>query len=381
MKQLFYPLLTLLALSGCSRMEGLAPAAAPSSFSSSSSPGTGTGGQAGVLTAGEWSDLRDWAFWQSVLQRSEWTTLPATWQLYPTERYTVTLTSLNGQPLAGAHVMLGGGTAGITEAVTNRLGEAELFPTLFQPAAATAPLSVQVRYQGQTFAAAPLVATEHQATRTVAVQPAPASAVDIMFVVDATGSMGDEISYLKNELRDVIDRTKGQVPGTDLRLASVFYRDKGDDYLTRAQPFTSDANQLLAFVQAQQADGGGDFPEAVDEALAVALQQDWRTEARCRLLFLVLDAPPHPEAAARIQALTQQAASRGIRLIPVTASGIDLNTEFLMRALAVSTSGTYVFLTDDSGIGNTHLTPTVGPYQVEYLNNLLVRLITAYSRS
>ncbi len=50
-----------------------------------------------------------------------------------------------------------------------------------------------------------------------------------------------------------------------------------------------------------------------------------------------------------------------------------------MRFMAISTNGTYVFITNDSGIGNEHLEPTVGEYQVEYLNDLLVRLINKYS--
>ena len=52
-----------------------------------------------------------------------------------------------------------------------------------------------------------------------------------------------------------------------------------------------------------------------------------------------------------------------------------------MRFMAISTNGTYVFITSDSGIGNPHLEPTVGEYEVEFLNDLLVRLINKYSES
>ncbi|HEY0108510.1 MAG TPA: hypothetical protein VGB67_02715, partial [Fibrella sp.] len=60
--------------------------------------------------------------------------------------------------------------------------------------------------------------------------------------------------------------------------------------------------------------------------------------------------------------------------------GIDKETEFLMRMLAIGTQGTYVFITNDSGIGNTHLIPSVGDYQVEYLNELMLRLIVKYAK-
>ena len=101
-------------------------------------PGAGNNGQAGVITAGEWNDLNNWSFWLSVLQRPAWAPLPAKWQLYPTERYTLTLTTSTGQPLPGARVTLGSAgsaNSGVTAAVTDRLGRAEFFPNLFQAGA------------------------------------------------------------------------------------------------------------------------------------------------------------------------------------------------------------------------------------------------------
>jgi hypothetical protein len=94
-------------------------------------------------------------------------------------------------------------------------------------------------------------------------------------------------------------------------------------------------------------------------------------------LFLLLDAPPHHEQAVitSLQSSITAAAAAGIRVIPITASGIDKETEYLMRSFAITTGGTYVFITDDSGVGNDHLEASVGDYQVEKLNDLMVRLI------
>ena len=50
-----------------------------------------------------------------------------------------------------------------------------------------------------------------------------------------------------------------------------------------------------------------------------------------------------------------------------------------MRFTAITTNGTYVFLTDDSGIGESHLVPTTGKYEVELLNELILRLIMKYT--
>jgi hypothetical protein len=368
-------------LQSCSdASESSAPDAA---FAGTASPSGGNNPpRAGVMTAGEWSDLNNWSFWQNLREKPEWAAYEGHWQFYTSSRYTITLTDQAGQPLADARVSLGltPATTGVTAAVTNRQGRAELFPALFVSNSYAAPLTLHVTYQGRAYTPDPVEPTEHRATRALPVGATPTTPVDIMFVVDATGSMGDEINYLKAELHDVITRADAQLPAADLRMASVFYRDHGDEYLTRTQPFTNNVNQLLTFVRNQQAGGGGDFPEAVDEALNEAFQQQWSTEARCRLLFLVLDAPPHDRNKARIQQLTRQAAQRGIRIVPVTASGINRTTEFLMRGLAMSTGGTYVFITGHSGIGDPHLEASVGPYQVEYLNNLLVRLITEYSQ-
>src|SRR5690606_27376441 len=104
----------------------------------------------------------------------------------------------------------------------------------------------------------------------------------------------------------------------------------------------------------------------------------WNNNATARLLFLLLDAPPHhnPQVISEIHQWVAEASKKGIKIIPVTASGIDKETEFLMRYMGIATNGTYVFITNHSGIGNEHLEPTVGEYEVEFLNELLVRVIT-----
>jgi len=136
------------------------------------------------------------------------------------------------------------------------------------------------------------------------------------------------------------------------------------------------------FIKNQSAGGGGDFPEAVDTALSTAMNSlNWDKNARTKLLFLVLDAPPHTNLAdiERVKKVIEKAAKLGIHIIPVASSGIDKSTEYLMRCLALTTNGTYVFLTDDSGIGGSHIKPTTDEYKVETLNGLLLRLIDQYT--
>jgi hypothetical protein len=195
--------------------------------------------------------------------------------------------------------------------------------------------------------------------------------------------MGDEISYLQAELMDVVQRVKDSLPAADLQLGSVFYRDQTDAYLTRTQPLTTHFDQVLAFIKAQSAGGGGDYPEAVDDALATAIDSlQWRTAASTRLLFLVLDAPPHAAESniKRLQVAITKAAAQGIQIIPVGCSGIDKSTEYLMRTMALATGGTYTFVTDHSGIGDAHIEPSTDAYTVEMLNDVIVRLAIGRSR-
>ncbi|WP_431211480.1 T9SS type A sorting domain-containing protein [Puia sp. P3] len=200
---------------------------------------------------------------------------------------------------------------------------------------------------------------------------------EIAFVVDATGSMGDEIQYLQEELQDVIGGLSDKNKGVDLYLGAVFYRDKSDEYLTRHMGFRKDLPALTQFIRKQSAGGGGDYPEAVDDALTTALDSlHWDAGARAKILFLILDAPPHDEAKDRMRLLLIRAASMGIRIVPVVCSGIDKSTEYLMRSIALATNGSYVFLTDDSGVGDKHIKPTTDNFKVELLNDLLQRVIS-----
>ncbi len=189
--------------------------------------------------------------------------------------------------------------------------------------------------------------------------------------------MSDEINYLKQDLADVFNRIKTANPAVAIRLSSVFYRDKGDDYLVKPSDFTSDLSVTQSFLSTQGAGGGGDIPEAVDAALGATLDLKWDDEADAKIAFLLLDAPPHEDAATvkMIQQYAQAYAKKGIKIVPISASGIDKSTEYLMRFLALATNGTYTYLTDDSGVGEGHIDATVSDVSIEFLNNLLVRII------
>ena len=204
--------------------------------------------------------------------------------------------------------------------------------------------------------------------------------LDLMFTIDTTGSMGDEIIYLQKELEDVIRRVQADCDNIPVRLSVNFYRDMEDDYVVRPYEFTSDINSALALLNKEYADGGGDYEEAVELALQSSVfDHSWDSDS-IKLMFLVLDAPPHNTQTIKESLIKsiQKASEMGIRIIPVASSGVDKDTEFLLRSFAMTTGGTYTFLTNDSGIGGDHIEPTIGEYQVEQLNDLLVRVIEEY---
>ena len=208
----------------------------------------------------------------------------------------------------------------------------------------------------------------------------PRRALDLGFLVDATGSMGDEMSFLQSELKDIVRRVRSVEPDLDIRMSVVFYRDRGDAFITKSLPFTRSADDAVAFISSTTADGGGDFPEDMNSGLEAMMRQHWSRDAVPQMLFLLADAPPQQYAGQdyTYHEAIQDAAANGIAIYPVAASGVDKPTEFLFRAMAVMTGGKYVFLTDDSGVGNSHEEPDITGYKVEKLNDLMVREIRSY---
>ncbi|GAB1451080.1 hypothetical protein MASR2M47_11360 [Draconibacterium sp.] len=331
----------------------------------------------GVLTAGEWNDLDNWDFWNNLLSNQKYYDDVNKWNLKKIKRYSFVVSDLNGSFVANAEISLLSNEVEVWKTRTDSKGKATLWSDLQLDG-----LTARVEFEGTEKIVA-YVKPHAEGINKVNLNRTidNKKIIDIYFAVDATGSMGDEINYLKAELNNVIKRIKQNNPLLEMRFGSVFYRDEGDDYVTRPFNFTTDAASLISFISDQSANGGGDFPEAVHSALDVAITQNsWNDNASARVMFLLLDAPPHytQEVISSLELNLIKAAEKGIKIIPITASGIDKATEYLMRSFAILTNGTYVFITDDSGIGNAHLEPTIGEFEVEKLNDLMVRLVGEY---
>lgn len=329
--------------------------------------------EAGQITAGSWCDNDNWDYWQRLMTEREFHTVPYKWGLC-VERYEVIVKN-NGIPVRDVKVSISFGDEKIWQAVTDKNGCAYLF---VDGAAGTE------NNQGGVYT----VAVGDTIYENITLDPeiplefeTPSDEVmdivDLMFTIDTTGSMGDELQYIKEELKDVVSRVDSNV-----RVSCNYYRDHDDAYVVKPFDFSTDVEVVQGQISKQYAAGGGDYPEAVDEAIDDAVNaHDWSPSARARILFLVLDAPPHEDrqgVAERLRDSVKSAAEKGIRIVPIASSGIDKETEFLLRSIAVQTGGTYVFLTDDSGIGYSHIEPTIGDFEVKYLNELILEIINDY---
>jgi hypothetical protein len=341
---------------------------------------------AGILTAGEINDFSKWVLWNDKSQE-ELRQHKKEWSICPSMRYSVMVQNEEGIAMVGKEVLLLDNQKDtIWKAQTDNVGKAELWANMFNEQYANDGKFSIVVNTGKDVYSIKRAKQFQDGINQITIK-APCKNVDIVeaaFVVDATGSMGDEINYLKVELNDVISKVKKNNPNFSLRLGSVFYRDinQGDEFVTRQSELTTDIANTINFIKMQNAGGGGDYPEAVDAGLDAAINNlKWSENALTKLIFLILDAPPHqtPDVIERMQKLTAKAAAMGIKIIPITSSGTDKTTEYLMRSLALSTNGTYVFLTDDSGVGDHHIAPTTDKYEVEKLNAVLIRLFNQYT--
>ena len=280
--------------------------------------------------------------------------------------------SCNDEPVIGAKVCLYNESDVIYSAVSDSTGTAYVFGngTHIEAVSGQSSASAQIAEGVTAISLTDYTAYDDE--------------IEIMFVVDTTGSMGDELSFLCDELAGIITRASSALE-CKISLGLLFYRDKRDEYITKKFDFVdvTSSNGLTTVVKnikAQRSDGGGDYPEAVDTALAEAVAMNWNSNSKTKLLFHVLDAPYHDkqENQSVFANAVKKAANDGIRIIPVAASGLDTLGQYTMRSAALLTGGTYTFLTDDSGIGNHHELPVVGEFTVEYLSDLMVRLIKGY---
>ena len=367
--------LGLFVVAGCaaSEMSGTgtaAPAASEKTADGADPSQSGSGG--GTLTAGAWDDNLNFDFYLAYLQSVEASPLDGIPKATRTDRMVIEVADLAGAPAAGVKVeVLQSGNSLLTT-TTGADGRVLFFPEwegAFPGLVTVVATRTGIRAEAQAY---PGVASlKLSLPGSVA---SPLKALDVTLVIDSTGSMGDEMKYLTSELAAIATSLDTRFPGLDQRWGLVFYRDEGDSFVVESSDFQSPgkaANELSK----RSADGGGDYEEVPDLGLARAAQLSWRDGSVARMVFHVADAPAHSQNLSRLLESIKALRREGVHVYPIAASGVDERAEFAMRSEAQLTGGRYLFLTDDSGIGDSHKEPTLPCYFVTKLNAAIERMV------
>jgi Mg-chelatase subunit ChlD len=349
--------------------------------------------QAPPLRAGEVDDNTQWDDY--LLYRRNYSGLPVHHRDI-SERYVIEVTDGQGVPLLGASVSVSlpdQRQQEIFSAVTPASGK-----VLFHPLALDLPLGQVDSFQvdvaaGDASRQFTLTRFEAQpATNFTDVWPVVLNSgkrpdeslnLDVLFLVDATGSMADEIAKVQTTIFDVSARIDALPENPNVRYGLVTYRDRGDSFVTRSYDFTPDVRDFSRNLDTVRADGGGDYPESLNEGLHHALHSvEWRGPNSVKLIFLMADAPPHLDYAQDYDYAVEMdaAAWRGIKIFPIASSGLDDQGEYIFRQMAQYTQGRFIFLTyadaSNGGAPGDVTTHHVDDYSVDNLDNLLVRLVT-----
>jgi len=176
--------------------------------------------------------------------------------------------------------------------------------------------------------------------------------MEVVFVLDTTGSMGGMIAGAKQKIWAIANKLKSAEPTPEIRFGLVGYRDRRDAYVTKVFGLTGNLDDVYTNLHAFAAEGGGDEPESVNEALHKAVRDlQWSTDSEVlRVIFLVGDARPHMDYQddVKYQQTCKLANERGI-IINTLQCGNLSGTEEVWREIARLTNGTYAAILQDGG--------------------------------
>jgi Mg-chelatase subunit ChlD len=175
--------------------------------------------------------------------------------------------------------------------------------------------------------------------------------VEVVFVIDTTGSMSGLIDAAKQKVWAIANTLAMAKPTPDIRMGLVAYRDRGDAYVTKLTKLTDDLDAVYTDLMALKADGGGDEPESVNQALNEAVTlMPWSSEAKTyKVIFLVGDCVPHMDYADDVKypETCKKAAAANIAINSIQC-GQNGNTKPIWTEIAQRAEGRY-FQVEQSG--------------------------------
>jgi Mg-chelatase subunit ChlD len=177
--------------------------------------------------------------------------------------------------------------------------------------------------------------------------------VEVVFCLDTTGSMGGLIEGAKAKIWSICNQIAGGKPTPDLKVGLVAYRDRGDQYVTKVFDLTDDLDTIHGHLKGFTANGGGDAPESVNQALDDAVHKiKWSTDKKTlRILFLVGDAPPHMDYKDDVKypETCKKACEKGIIINTIQCGG-DAECQRVWKDVCAKAEGSYVRIPQDGGM-------------------------------
>jgi von Willebrand factor type A domain len=340
---------------------------------------------AGPIRAGEWDDNANYREFTRYLGTQE--RLPIH-RVDVSDRRFLVVRDRDGKPVPRCRVAVSDGQQHTTTLTTMASGRAILFP------------HAEGLYGRSLSATASCPGVSEPATRSFALDDQDGAVdlrlsaervipesrpVDIAFILDTTGSMGEEIDAVRSTIAKVAS-TLGH-ENFRVRLALVEYKDRGDVFVTKVHPFSASSERFLADVAKVTASGGGDIPESVNEGLHVGLTGlEWGQDSVARFAFLIGDAPPHLDYQndADYAVEMKRASHEGVQLFTVAASGMDALGQAVFRQVAEYTGATNLFVLrggagpQSTGAGDPH--SSCGGTQTDYSSGNLDGLIVGKIR-
>jgi len=180
------------------------------------------------------------------------------------------------------------------------------------------------------------------------------SALEMVFVLDTTGSMGGLLEGAKQRIWGIVNEVMQSASRPSVGVGLVAYRDRGDAYVTKVLPVTTDLDQVYSTLMSYRAEGGGDGPENVRRALADGVHNvGWspRANGTAQILFLVGDAPPHEDYQDEPTTTdtTAEAVKAGL-IVNTIQCGNMAGTQEAWQAIARGGEGQYFAIAQDGGV-------------------------------
>ncbi len=296
-----------------------------------------------------------------------------------TERHTIQVVNTSGLPILGAEIEILDATGRrITSMLTHGDGTALFFPQAYDSGNG---LNIRI-IASKDGASEEIPLNRDEREHRIVLDARGASdpiRLDVHFLIDATGSMSDEIGQLKDNMISVSEQIKTLPSRPDVRFGMTVYRDRGDLFVSRTLDFTPDVEDFTRELDQVVADGGGDYPESLNEGLHKAIHlPEWRQEETISIIFLIADAPPQLGYTQDYDYADDAliAGERGIKIFPLASSGLDDQGEYIFRQLAQATSGKFLFLTYGAGgAPGDDTTHHVDDYSVLSLDDLVVKMV------